>query len=39
MGEFITRIAFSLGLTESFGGGFEEEAILNAIEQLKRGVA
>ena len=36
MGEFITRIAFSLGLTESFGGGFEEEAILNAIENLKR---
>ena len=39
LGQFITRIAFSLGVTESFGGGFAEEAILNAIEELKRGAA
>ena len=39
MGEFITRIAFALGVEEAFGGGIEEQAILNAIENLKRRAA
>ena len=38
-GQFITRIAFALGVPECFGGGWEEQAILDAIEQLKRRVA
>ena len=39
MGEFITRIAFALGVQEAFGGGIEEQPILNAIENLKRRAA
>ena len=39
MGEFITRIAFALGVKEVLGGGYEEDAILNAINELKRRAA
>jgi hypothetical protein len=34
-GKFITRITEALGLKESFGGGFEEEKIISAINALK----
>lgn len=34
-GRFISQIAEVLGVPEAFGGGYEESAILNAIEYLK----
>lgn len=39
MGKFITAISDALGVHEEWGGGFAEERILNAINDLKRRAA